>query len=42
MKKSMNPVVLEIKAIILKSGYTQNEIVLILDGAAAPPTFPGS
>ena len=27
MKKSMNPVVLEIKSMILKSGYTQNEIV---------------
>ena len=27
MKKNMNPVALEIKAMILKSGYTQSEIV---------------
>ena len=27
MKKRMNPVALEIKAIILKSGYTQTEVV---------------
>lgn len=27
MKKRMNPVALEIKAMILKSGYTQSEIV---------------
>ena len=27
MKKRMNPVSLEIKAIILKSGYTQTEVV---------------
>ena len=27
MKKRMNPVALEVKAMILKSGYTQSEIV---------------
>ena len=27
MKKNMNPVALEIKSVILKSGYTQSEIV---------------
>ena len=27
MKKRMNPVALEVKSMILKSGYTQNEIV---------------
>ena len=46
MKKKVNPVALEIKAMILKSGYTQSEIVDMmsadLDGAAARPTFPVS
>ena len=27
MKKSVNPVALEVKSMILKSGYTQNEVV---------------
>ena len=27
MKKNMNPVALEIKSMILKSGYTQSEVV---------------
>ena len=27
MKKNINPVALEVKSMILKSGYTQNEVV---------------
>lgn len=46
-KKNMNPVALEIKAMILKSGYTQSEIVDMMStdfgwSGSPPPTSPGN
>ena len=43
MKKNMNPVALEIKSMILKSGYTQSEIVDMMcadfDWSGSPSNF---
>ena len=43
MKKRINPVALEIKAMILKSGYTQSEIVNMMsadyDWSSSPSNF---
>ena len=35
MKKNINPVALEIKSMILKSGYTQSEIVDLMSAGVA-------
>ena len=43
MKKRVNPVALEVKSMILKSGYTQSEVVDMMSTdygwSSSPPTF---